>query len=119
MKLKFVGPAIASAALIGAAMTGGTAAAATPGTTHTAVTATSASAACVYAEAQANVKIRAKRELNSTARGLFLKGATTCIRDKAKGQSYNLCGRSGNDWMKITYRGKTGWIPGACGSREL
>ncbi|MEV0369760.1 SH3 domain-containing protein [Streptomyces sp. NPDC050636] len=119
MRLKFLAPAIASAALIGTAMTGGIATAATPGTTHTAAATKAAAADCVNAEAQESVKIRKERKLNSTAVGLFTKGATTCIRGRGTGQSYNLCNRTGNDWYKITYRGNTGWIPAACGSREL
>ncbi|MFE0191245.1 hypothetical protein [Streptomyces sp. NPDC059008] len=119
MRMRTTAGIIASTALLGTALAGGVATAATPGTAHPAAAATTATAACVNAEAQENVKIRKERKLNSTAVGLFTKGAKTCIRGKATGQSYNLCGRSGTDWMKITFRGNTGWIPGACGSREV
>lgn len=117
MRLKFTTTTAVAAALIGTALTGGVATAATPEAARTA-TAT-ARAACVHAEGQANVKIRKERKLSSTAVGLFTKGATTCILSTATGQSYDLCKRKGNDWYKITYRGNTGWIPAACGSREV
>ncbi|MGW1379474.1 hypothetical protein ACWD6P_35125 [Streptomyces sp. NPDC002446] len=115
MRLKFTAATAVSAALIGTALTGGVAMAATPETAPTAT----ARAACVHAEAQENVKIRKERKLSSTAVGLFTEGATTCILAKGTGQSYDLCKRKGTDWLKISYRGNTGWIPGACGSREV
>ncbi|GAB7034590.1 SH3 domain-containing protein [Streptomyces sp. NPDC021749] len=117
MKLKLTAPAVIAMAALGTALTSGIATAATPATAS-AVTAT-ARAACVNAQAQENVRIRKERKLNSTAVGLFTKGATTCILGKATGQSYNLCKRPGNDWFKITFRGNTGWIPASCGMREL
>ncbi|WP_310724227.1 SH3 domain-containing protein [Streptomyces sp. N2A] len=117
MRLKLTAPAVIAVAALGTALTSGVATAATPGKAP-AATAT-ARAACVNAEAQENVRIRKERKLNSTAVGLFTKGATTCITGRGTGQSYHLCGRSGNDWLKITFRGNTGWIPAACGTRRV
>lgn len=117
MKLKLTAPAVLAMAALGTALTSGIATATTPGTAP-AGTAT-VRAACVNAEAQENVRIRKERKLNSTAVGLFTQGATTCIRGKATGQSYNLCKRPGNDWFKITFLGNTGWIPASCGMREV
>ncbi|BDM68459.1 hypothetical protein HEK616_19460 [Streptomyces nigrescens] len=116
MRLKLTAPAVIAVAALGTALTSGIATAATPAKAPTTAT---ARAACVNAEGQENVKIRKERKLNSTAVGLFTKGATTCITGRGTGQSYSLCGRSGNDWLKITFRGNTGWIPAACGSREV
>ncbi|MFD8549428.1 SH3 domain-containing protein [Streptomyces sp. NPDC059649] len=116
MRLKLAAPAVIAMAALGTALTSGIATAATPAT---APATTTARAACVNAQAQENVKIRKERKLNSTAVGLFTKGATTCITGRGTGQSYHLCGRSGNDWLKITFRGNTGWIPGACGTRRV
>ncbi|MFF4602307.1 hypothetical protein ACFY12_06040 [Streptomyces sp. NPDC001339] len=119
MRLKFIAPAVVSAALVGTAFTAGTAVAGTPGAARPAVTAKATAADCVSAWAQENVKIRKERKLNSTAVGLFTKDAKTCIQGKGTGQAYDLCNRSGNDWYKITFRGNTGWIPASCGMREV
>ncbi|UZJ32199.1 SH3 domain-containing protein [Streptomyces endophytica] len=115
MRLKLTAPAVIAMAALGTALTSGIATAATPGEAPAAT----ARVACVNAQGQENVKIRKERKLNSTAVGLFTKGATTCITGRGTGQSYSLCGRSGNDWLKITFRGNTGWIPAACGTREV
>ncbi|MFI9049058.1 hypothetical protein [Streptomyces sp. NPDC053427] len=122
MRLKFIAPAVASAALLGTALTSGVATASTPGTAHTAAVATAAApASCVRAEAQESVKIRTEKKVGATALGLFPKGKTACIVGglASEGGSYNLCGHKDNTWLKISYAGNRGWIPYFCGSREL
>ncbi|MFJ9850913.1 hypothetical protein [Streptomyces sp. NPDC101150] len=122
MRFKFIAPAVASAALLGTAMTSGVATATTPGTAHTAtVSAASAPASCVRAQAQESVKIRTAKKVSATALGLFPKGKTACIVGglASTGGSYNLCGHKDNTWLKISYAGNRGWIPYYCGSKEL
>ncbi|KPC61470.1 SH3 domain-containing protein [Streptomyces chattanoogensis] len=113
MRLTFIAPAIASATLIGTAMTSGVAAADAPKAAHTAARA--ASVQCLHVYAKESVKIRVEREVNSTALGLFDQGESACLEGKAMGGKYTFCGRVGIDWLKITSdRGVTGWIPAAC-----
>ncbi|MEV0112993.1 hypothetical protein AB0H77_07025 [Streptomyces sp. NPDC050844] len=69
-------------------------------------------------KAKESVKIRKTYKLDSTALGLFPKGAkgkfAGCYLER--GQQYTVCTRgSDNRWSYIDYRGTKGWIPSDCG----
>jgi hypothetical protein len=114
MRLKFLAPALASAALLCTAMS--TPALAADHSASAATTAAPAPAACVHVIAAESVKIRKSKAVNATALGLLPKGKSACTTGKpsSKGGSYNLCGSKDNTWQEITYKGIRGWIPYYC-----
>ncbi|MEU9116900.1 hypothetical protein AB0D04_35400 [Streptomyces sp. NPDC048483] len=115
MRLKFIAPALASAALIGTAMTGGVATASTPGTTHTGTVATSAAAQCPVIEAKESVKIRKSKSVSSTALGLLPKHEYGCSTGgSGSGGHYNLCGKKDAFYPEVKYKGIRGWVPATC-----
>ncbi|MFJ9410031.1 hypothetical protein [Streptomyces sp. NPDC101393] len=112
MRLKFLAPALASAALLGTFLSTPAAAAGASATTAAAP----APAACVKVIAAESVKIRKSKAVNATALGLLPKGYSACTTGKpaSAGGSYDLCGFKDNSWKEITYKGITGWIPYYC-----
>ncbi|MEU6824017.1 hypothetical protein ABZ921_25585 [Streptomyces atriruber] len=105
-------------AMTGAAFAAGTATAGavTPDAAPTSV----ASKACGKGnpiKAKESVKIRKARKLNSTAVGLYPKGAKAkwAACEVKYGQTYSKCGwHNDNRWSYINYRGTKGWVPTAC-----
>ncbi|MEV0113483.1 hypothetical protein AB0H77_09575 [Streptomyces sp. NPDC050844] len=104
--------------MAGAAFVGGTGSA---GAAAPAAAPTGAKAAVCgkgdVVKAEESVKIRKERKLNSTAVGLFPKGAKAkwAACTVAYGQTYSLCGwENDNRWSYIDYRGTKGWVPTAC-----
>ncbi|MFI9242418.1 hypothetical protein ACIGXF_07480 [Streptomyces sp. NPDC053086] len=113
MKLKSLGTALTTAALIGTALTG---AVATAGTASAASLPHDCSKAIVNVKAKETVNVRTSPKTTATAVGIWGKGkkGAVCNDGKAyKGGSYKACGKSSNLWY---YGGdkKTGWVPKTC-----
>ncbi|GAB2722531.1 hypothetical protein [Streptomyces bullii] len=112
MHLKSLRTAVATAVVIGTALTGtvataGTASAAPP---------QDCSKAIVNVKAKETVNVRTAPKTTATAVGIWGKGkkGTICNDGKAyKGGSYTACGKKSNMWY---YGGekKTGWVPKTC-----
>ncbi|MFF2846844.1 hypothetical protein ACFVT5_10980 [Streptomyces sp. NPDC058001] len=117
MKLKLAATTIATVALVGTALTGGVAVAATP----TAAPAVAAAHDCgngiTNVTAKESVKIRTTKKVNGTAVGLWLKGGRGDLCDNAKatvGEKYTLCGKTSDKWYWGDSRGVQGYVPAAC-----
>ncbi|MBL1105638.1 hypothetical protein JK361_13755 [Streptomyces sp. 5-8] len=113
MKLKYLGTALGTAALIGTALTGTIA---TAGTASAASLPRDCSKAIVNVKAKETVNVRTSPKTSATAVGIWGKGkkGTVCNDGKAyKGGSYKACGKKSNLWY---YGGdkKTGWVPKTC-----
>ncbi|MFB7505939.1 hypothetical protein [Streptomyces broussonetiae] len=114
MKLKSLGSALTTVALVGTALTGvvataGTAAAANPPQNRC--------KPIVNVPAKETVNVRTSPRTTATAVGIWARGkkGAPCDDGKAcKGGSYKACGKStSNTWL---YGGdkKTGWVPATC-----
>ncbi|MEV6809749.1 hypothetical protein ACH4NF_23840 [Streptomyces sp. NPDC017248] len=113
MKLKSLGTALTTAALVGTALTGSVAVA---GTASAASLPRDCSKAIINVKAKETVNVRTSPKTTATAVGIWGKGAKgeVCNDGKAsKGGSYTACGKKSNLWY---YGGdkKTGWVPKTC-----
>ncbi|KUN08299.1 hypothetical protein AQI95_07875 [Streptomyces yokosukanensis] len=113
MKLKSLGTALTTAALIGTALTG---VVATAGTAAAANPPQDCSRSIVNVPAKETVNVRTSPKTTATAIGIWGKGKKggLCNDGKAyKGGSYKACGKTSNMWL---YGGdkKTGWVPATC-----
>jgi hypothetical protein len=113
LKLKSLGTALATAALIGTALTGTVA---TAGTAAAATLPTDCSKALVNVKPKETVNVRTSPKTSATAVGIWAKGAkgAVCNDGKSyKGGSYTACGKTSNQWL---YGGdtKNGWVPKTC-----
>ncbi|MEU3859080.1 hypothetical protein AB0F03_17175 [Streptomyces sp. NPDC028722] len=113
MKLKSLGTALTTVALIGTALTG---AVATAGTAAAATLPRDCSKAIVNVKAKETVNVRTSPKTTATAVGIWGKGKKggVCNDGKAyKGGSYTACGKKSNLWY---YGGdkKDGWVPKTC-----
>jgi hypothetical protein len=113
LKLKSLGTALTTAALIGTALTGaaGTASAATQ---------PDCSSSLVNIKPKESVKMRTSPKTSATALGVWGKGKKggVCFGDRkpATGGSYTACGKTSNKWY---YGGPNstsveGWVPATC-----
>jgi hypothetical protein len=113
LKSRFLGSALTTAALVGAALTGTVAGA---GAASAASLPRDCSKAIVNVKAKETVNVRTSPKTSATAVGIWGKGRTgaLCNDGKAyKGGSYTACGKKSNLWL---YGGdkKTGWVPKTC-----
>jgi len=110
MKLKSLGTALTTAALIGTALS------ATAGTAYAANPPQDCSKAIINIKAKETVNVRKSPKTSATALGIWGKGKKggVCNDGKAyKGGSYTACGKTSNMWY---YGGDTvdGWVPKTC-----
>ncbi|MFI7402672.1 hypothetical protein ACIBW9_19785 [Streptomyces sp. NPDC049541] len=113
MKLKSLGTALTTVALIGTAITGtaGTAAAAS---------APDCTSALVNIKPKETVNIRSAHTTSATALGTWGKGkkGSICTTDgkPVKGGTYTACGKKSNGWFYGGPYGSdiSGWVPATC-----
>ncbi|GHD12291.1 hypothetical protein GCM10010313_36350 [Streptomyces violarus] len=116
LKLKSLGTALTTAALIGTALTG---AVATAGTAA-AATKPDCSSALVNVKPKATVNLRSSPKSSATALGTWGKGQKggVCFGDRkpTKGGSYTACGKTSNKWYfgGPNSTSKEGWVPATC-----
>ncbi|KPI16634.1 hypothetical protein OK074_8367 [Actinobacteria bacterium OK074] len=113
MKLKSLGTALATAALLGATVTG---VVATAGTAAAATLPKDCSKTLYPVKPKKTVNVRTSPKTTATAIGIWAKGkgGAICNDGKSyKGGSYTACGKTSNQWY---YGGdtKTGWVPKTC-----
>ncbi|WP_369364976.1 hypothetical protein AB5L52_17785 [Streptomyces sp. CG4] len=118
MKLKSLGSALTTAALVGTALTGvvATAGTATAGTAAAANPPQDCSRYIINVPAKETVNVRTAPRTSATAIGIWAKGkkGALCNTGKAyKGGSYKACGKTSTMWL---YGGdkSTGWVPATC-----
>ncbi|MFJ6569901.1 hypothetical protein ACIQNU_21010 [Streptomyces sp. NPDC091292] len=117
MKLKLAASAIATVALVGTALTGGVAVAATPTAAPAAAAAHNCGNNISNVTAKENVKIRTTKKVNGTALGLWLKAGRGDLCDDGKatvGEKYTLCGKTSDKWYWGYHRGVEGYVPATC-----
>ena len=117
MKLKSLGTALTTAALIGTAITG---AVATAGTAAAAPT-PDCSSVLTNTKPKETVNIRSAPKTSATALGTWGKGkkGSICTTDgkPVKGGTYTACGKKSNGWFYGGPYGSdvsSGWVPATC-----
>ncbi|NUQ97732.1 MAG: hypothetical protein HOY79_14650 [Streptomyces sp.] len=64
--------------------------------------------------AKESLTIRKGTTANSTALGVFPKGAKACFDSSTGGQKYKRCGKRDDQWSDITYKGIRGNVVTTC-----
>ncbi|MEU4999539.1 hypothetical protein [Streptomyces sp. NPDC021622] len=120
MKLRLLGPAIVTTALVGTALTGGVAVAQTHSTLIAkAAAAPSCLSGITYVKALQTMNVRKSASTSGTAVGTWDKGKRGYVCNDGKpitGKWYTKCGKTSNKWLYVRPYDKNieGYVPQYC-----